>query len=59
MCMNVLPAFVSTHHVHVVLVIVRRGRASDLFGLQVRVVVSGHVGAGNQTLVLWKSSQCS
>lgn len=28
-------------------------------GLKLQMVVSHHVGDGNQTWVLWKSSQCS
>jgi hypothetical protein len=34
-------------------------RASDLLKLEAQVVVSHHVGSGNQTWVLCKSNQCS
>lgn len=34
-------------------------RASDLLELKSQTVESCHVGAWNQTCVLWKSSQCS
>jgi hypothetical protein len=34
-------------------------RALDSLELQLQMVVSKHVGAGNQTWVLWKGSQSS
>ena len=34
-------------------------RASDLLELELQMVVSLHMGAGNQIHVLWKGSQCS
>jgi hypothetical protein len=34
-------------------------RVTDSLKLEIQIAVSCHVGAGNQTLVLWKSSQCS
>lgn len=36
-----------------------RKRLSDPLGLESQMTVSRHVGAGNWTLVTWKSSQCS
>ena len=33
-------------------------KASGLMKLELQTVVSLHVGAGNQTWVLWKGSQC-
>jgi hypothetical protein len=33
-----------------------RGRVSDSFELELQKVVSCHVGAGNRTRALWKSS---
>lgn len=32
---------------------------SDYLELEEQIVVSCHIGARNQTLVLWKNSQCS
>ena len=34
-------------------------RMSDPLELALQMVVSSHVGAGNPTQILWKSSQCS
>lgn len=34
-------------------------RALDLLGLELRLIVSHSVSAGNQTPILWKSSQYS
>lgn len=31
----------------------------DALELELQVIMNRHVGAGNQTWLLWKSSQCS
>lgn len=47
MSVGVMPACISVYH---------QKRASDSLELELQMIVSCHVGAGNQTLVLWKSS---
>jgi len=46
---SVFPACISVYHMHAVF----------LEGLELQVVVSCHLGAGDQTQVPWKNSQCS
>lgn len=55
MCMDVLAARVSVHHV-----CAHKGqkRVSESLGLELRMVVSGSASAGNQASVFKKSSQC-
>jgi hypothetical protein len=49
----------SVGHMHAVPVEVRSGQVSELLELEFPTIVSHHVGAKNQTQVLWESSQCS
>lgn len=34
-------------------------RNLDLLELELQMIVRSHVDAGNQTLILWRSNQCS
>lgn len=55
--MGVLIECGSVYHMHIRCL--GRPKESDPLKLELQVVVSCHVGAGNQNLVLWKSiSQC-
>lgn len=49
MCRNVLPACIYAHHIGLL----------DLLELESGMAVSHHVGSGNKTRVLCKSSRCS
>ena len=59
MCMNILPACVYICVSHVCSDHKGQKRASDFLGLKLKMAVNCHIGAGNQRLVLWKSSQGS
>jgi hypothetical protein len=53
MCMSVLPACMSVHHAWC---LQKTEEVSDALDLKLQMVMSHHVGAGNQTRVLYKSS---
>lgn len=56
--MVALPAWMSVHH----LCVSSPQRPEDTLGpleLELKTVVSYHVGDGNHTWVLWRSSHCS
>ena len=55
--MGVLPVCLHVYLMYAVLI--DQKRALDLLELDLQRVVSCFVGAGNQTLVLYKSNQCS
>lgn len=55
MCVGVLLVFKSVYHIHVQVL----RKALGLLGLELQMVSSCHLGAGNQTCSLCKNSQCS
>jgi hypothetical protein len=55
--MGVVPVSMSVHHMSGACGGQKRTR--DSFGSALYTFVSHHVGAGNGTQVLWKSSKCS
>jgi hypothetical protein len=52
--MGILPVYVSKW-----CILRDQKRISDPLGLKLQTAVHPHVGAGDQTWVLWKNSQCS
>lgn len=56
MCMGYLPACMFVHHGHAGEC---KAQKRSLGPLEFQAIVSYHVGAGNQTLLLCKSCKCS
>lgn len=56
MCMQVVPEWMTVHHVSL-LFPQRPQRASDPLGLDLHMAVSCYVDSETQTQVLWNSSQ--
>lgn len=58
MQMGVLPSCMDVHHIHAEPMEARTKSVSDPLELELQMVVSNHVGAGNQTQI-WERSECS
>lgn len=56
--MYAMPAFMSVHNLHIWCP-QRPEIVLDTLKLGLQMVLSLHVGVGNQTEMLWKSIQCS
>lgn len=58
MCMNVLPACMSLHHLYALPKEARRGHQIQPLGQEQQTVVRHQVDSGNRSAIHWKSNQC-
>lgn len=58
MCISHLPKYMSVYHMCTWFPQKSKSRSNFLL-TGVQIAISHHVGAGNQTQVLWKNNQCS